>query len=202
MTEETTTTTHESINFSFWLRNGVSCMKTYLYISRSQHFPWLLKKISAKYLSQTTPFCNLHHFFDLPTVDLLDYRTTQPHHHSTWEMEVSGVALVVGAGSEIGRLVALTLVSRGVDTIVCADRDWEAACRTADECLECIPPGRSTKLRAHGMGVITKDKDSVQAMVDKARSLGGGRIDHCIMTGGGRVSRPFFCTSAACSHLE
>lgn len=91
------------------------------------------------------------------------------------------------AGSGIGRQVALALASRGVDTIVCADLNEEAARKTAEECTP-RKPAQVGELKTHVIQFDVTDEDSVQHMVDETKKL-CGRIDHFVNTAG--VSEDF-----------
>ncbi|KAI4118666.1 MAG: hypothetical protein LQ345_001321, partial [Seirophora villosa] len=79
-------------------------------------------------------------------------------------MEVNGVALVAGAGSGIGRQVALAFSSRGISAIVCADINESAARKTTEECLTLKPEG-VPELTTHPLQCDVTDEASVQRMV-------------------------------------
>lgn len=85
------------------------------------------------------------------------------------------VALVVGAGSGIGREVALLAAERGA-AVVAADRDAEAAERVADECRKIA--GKEMAISA---AIDITKRETIQAALDKTVSIFGG-IDLLINT--------------------
>lgn len=72
-----------------------------------------------------------------------------------------GVAVVTGAGSGIGREIALTLAREGYG-VVAADLDERAACEVAD----LAGPG------AHAVRVDAGERDSIEALADAAEAVG------------------------------
>ena len=85
-------------------------------------------------------------------------------------------------GSGIGREVALTLASRGANTVVCADINLEAAQQTA-EMSQSRKAGHLSDYKVHALYVDVRDEKSVQQMVNEAKSL-FGRIDYFVNTAG------------------
>jgi rhamnose utilization protein RhaD (predicted bifunctional aldolase and dehydrogenase)/NAD(P)-dependent dehydrogenase (short-subunit alcohol dehydrogenase family) len=85
------------------------------------------------------------------------------------------VALVVGAGSGIGREVALLAAERGA-AVVAADRDAEAAGRVAAECRKIA--GKEMAISA---AIDITKRETIQAALDKTVSVFGG-IDLLINT--------------------
>ncbi|KAL8823889.1 MAG: hypothetical protein Q9191_005467 [Dirinaria sp. TL-2023a] len=97
-------------------------------------------------------------------------------------MDLDGVALVAGAGSGIGREVALTLASHGATALICADIKFETAEQTAEMSKSGQGP-RAAGFKAQALQVDVKDEKSVQQMVQDAHSL-FGRIDYFVNTAG------------------
>ncbi|KAL8706780.1 MAG: hypothetical protein Q9201_000206 [Fulgogasparrea decipioides] len=95
-------------------------------------------------------------------------------------MDIDGITLVAGAGSGIGRQVALALASRGANTIVCADMNETAAQKSAEDCLA---QKMDPDLKTHVVQFNVTDEESVQHMVDETKRL-CGRIDHFVNTAG------------------
>lgn len=72
-------------------------------------------------------------------------------------MSTSSIAVVTGAGSGIGRAIALALAQRG-DTVIAADLDLDSAVATAEQ----GPSGR-----IHAMKVDIADRSQVDALRDR-----------------------------------
>jgi NAD(P)-dependent dehydrogenase (short-subunit alcohol dehydrogenase family) len=87
-------------------------------------------------------------------------------------------ALVVGAGSGIGQASAWALAAQGA-TVICADRDGDAAARTAAEGAQ-DPAGR---LEPHVLDVLDE-----QALAEAAREL--DPVDVLVLTPATNVRKP------------
>ena len=74
------------------------------------------------------------------------------------------------------------MASRGMNTIVCADINLEAARSTALECL-IGKTSQTTVIKTHAIQFDVKDEASVQRLVDETKNL-YGRIDHFVNTAG------------------
>jgi len=74
------------------------------------------------------------------------------------------------------------MASRGMNTIVCADINLEAADSTANECHTRLRP-KGTELKTYFLEFDVTDEKSVQHMVDETKRL-FGRIDHFVNTAG------------------
>jgi rhamnulose-1-phosphate aldolase/alcohol dehydrogenase len=99
------------------------------------------------------------------------------------------VVLVVGAGSGIGRAVALRVAREGAH-VVCADLDARAAADTAAELARTYGPGIGVAGsgisgcgRAIGLGVDITSRASVRALIEQA-TLAYGGLDSVIVTAG------------------
>lgn len=99
------------------------------------------------------------------------------------------VVVVVGAGSGIGRAVALRVAAEGAH-VVCADVDREAAAATAQELtsrhgmgIGVAGSGISASGPAIALAVDVTDRASVAALVREALLAYGG-IDHVVVTAG------------------
>ena len=87
---------------------------------------------------------------------------------------------VLGGG--IGREVALTLASRGVNALFCADISLESAKQTA-ETSEFSTRVQVSNFAAQALQVDVTDEESVQQMIDKVKSI-SGRVDYFVNTAG------------------
>ena len=99
------------------------------------------------------------------------------------------IAVVVGAGSGIGRAVAHRVAREGAQ-VVCADLNAEAAQRTAQELVEIYGSGigvAGTGIsgcgQAVGLAVDITDRESVRALFRQVVLAYGG-IDNVIVTAG------------------
>ncbi|KAL8824812.1 MAG: hypothetical protein Q9170_008032 [Blastenia crenularia] len=92
--------------------------------------------------------------------------------------DVNGVALVAGAGSDIGREVSKALALRGISFIICADIDLESAKEAASYCVayrsKALPA-----LKPYYHHVDVTDEKSVQHLLDETKRI-CGRIDHFV----------------------
>ncbi|KAL1971041.1 hypothetical protein VTN77DRAFT_2875 [Rasamsonia byssochlamydoides] len=95
-------------------------------------------------------------------------------------MEIDGVALVIGAGSGIGREVALTLASRGASVLICADLNVEGAKQTAETCQS---RAQTADFHATAIQVDVRQERDVKKLMSEAKSR-FGRIDVCVNTAG------------------
>jgi rhamnulose-1-phosphate aldolase/alcohol dehydrogenase len=99
------------------------------------------------------------------------------------------VAIVIGAGSGIGKAIAQRVAAEGAH-VVCADLNQEAAQKTAQELVDLYGPGigiAGTGLSGSGAAIglpvdITR-RDSVRAMFEQLVLAYGG-IDNVIVTAG------------------
>ena len=110
------------------------------------------------------------------------------------------VVAVIGAGSGIGREVALRMVKEGAQ-VVCVDLKAEAAQATAREITDLHGlgigvggSGISGCGPAFGTGANITDRASIQAMLDQAVLAYGG-IDHLVVTAG------YFASPDAKGHI-
>jgi len=85
----------------------------------------------------------------------------------------------------------LAMASRGMNTIVCADLKFAAACSTARECLE-RKATQTTEFKIRVLQFDVTDEASVQHMVDETKRL-FGRIDHFVNTAGVSQEVQFLC---------
>lgn len=99
------------------------------------------------------------------------------------------IAVVIGAGSGIGKEVAHRLIREGA-CVVCVDRDLSAATATADELTKMVGPGigvAGTGISASGDAIALPcditSRSSVAAMLEQALLAYGG-FDHVIVTAG------------------
>lgn len=97
-------------------------------------------------------------------------------------VELNSTLITYLTGSGIGREVAFTLASRGAHTVVCADINMEAAKQTA-KMSQSRKANHLTDYKVHALQVDVRDEDSVQQMVNQAKSL-FGRIDYFVNTAG------------------
>lgn len=74
------------------------------------------------------------------------------------------------------------MASRGMNTIVCADINLEAARSTVSQC-EMRKAVQTTRFETYAMQFDVTDETSVQHMVDETKKL-FGRIDHFVNTAG------------------
>jgi len=74
------------------------------------------------------------------------------------------------------------MASRGMNTIVCADINLEAARSTRDECFTHVG-AQATDFQTYIIQFDVTDEASVQHMVDETKRL-FGRIDHFVNTAG------------------
>ncbi len=106
------------------------------------------------------------------------------------EKEMSrDIVLVIGAGNGIGKQVAHRVAQEGAH-VVCCDLDADAAQSTAEELTDIYGQGIGVAGSgisgcgpAIGTGVDITDRDSIQAMIQKALLAYGG-IDRVIVTAG------------------
>ncbi|KKK22250.1 hypothetical protein P175DRAFT_0516826 [Aspergillus ochraceoroseus IBT 24754] len=89
---------------------------------------------------------------------------------------LNGVALVIGAGSGIGRECVLGYAGEGVRSIVLADIDYDAALDAAQE-SETVATNPAFK--ALPVRVDVTDPKSVDSMVKRTARM-FGRIDYCV----------------------
>ncbi|KAJ2990106.1 hypothetical protein NUW58_g3123 [Xylaria curta] len=97
-------------------------------------------------------------------------------------MDVSGVAVVIGAGSGIGRESALLFAERGARAVVFADQDVAAA-EAASEESKGIATAKSYETLA--LHVDVRDRQSVKAVITAAKE-NFSRLDYAINCAGGR----------------
>ena len=90
------------------------------------------------------------------------------------------VTYIIGSG--IGRETALTLASRGVKTLVCADINLEAAKETK-EISQARKAKSSERFKAYALRADTRDEASVQHMIEETSTL-FRRIDIFVSTAG------------------
>ncbi|KGO70653.1 Glucose/ribitol dehydrogenase [Penicillium italicum] len=95
-------------------------------------------------------------------------------------MKVEGVALVLGAGSGIGRAVAYALVTQGLTTLVCADIDISQSQETATSSYAVA--GREG-YEAIAYRVDVREEAQVHALVARVKDR-YGRVDICVTTAG------------------
>ncbi|KAI1743097.1 oxidoreductase [Xylaria scruposa] len=95
-------------------------------------------------------------------------------------MDVSGVAIVIGAGSGIGRESALLFAERGARAVVFADQDVAAA-EAASEESKGIATAKSYKTLA--LHVDVRDRQSVKAVITATKE-NFSRLDYAINCAG------------------
>ncbi|GAD91508.1 oxidoreductase, short-chain dehydrogenase/reductase family [Paecilomyces variotii No. 5] len=95
---------------------------------------------------------------------------------------LTGSRFVFGAGSGIGRQIALTLALGGASTVVCADMNLQNAQQTADT-ISSSHADQPSDIRASAMQIDVRKEDEVENLVHVVRSQ-YGRIDICVDTAG------------------
>ncbi|KAF7591089.1 hypothetical protein BBP40_001988 [Aspergillus hancockii] len=96
-------------------------------------------------------------------------------------MDVEGVALVIGAGSGIGRVVAYTLAKSGISTLLCADINVSQVQDTA--MTSCTVAKNKEIYQAGAFQVDVHQELQVQMLFSEIKEE-YGRIDICVSTAG------------------
>lgn len=103
------------------------------------------------------------------------------------------IVLITGAGSGIGRLMALGAAQRGAKAVIIWDLNAEEAAKTASRIVE---SARTSQVRASSYGVDVTDPDAV-AKAAAAVLAEYGRVDILINNAGVVTGKPLLETSEA-----
>ncbi|KAK1146340.1 hypothetical protein N8T08_003127 [Aspergillus melleus] len=116
-------------------------------------------------------------------------------------MDITGNALIVGAGSGIGRDVSIAYALEGARALVLADINRTATDETARLCREAVTQRSGDGLVIHVLEVDVSNEESVETMVRQAVA-NVGRIDYCVDSAGLGVRSPLEIAEASGEELD
>ncbi|KAF2660920.1 NAD(P)-binding protein [Lophiostoma macrostomum CBS 122681] len=99
---------------------------------------------------------------------------------------VPEVVLVCGAGSGIGRAVALSFASRGVISMICIDLSLENAKKTVEDVIAMRKESKK-ELRCIAMTVDVRSEEDLASVFARSQHF-AGRLDVCVNTAGFETS--------------